>query len=146
MGFRAISHTSQPKPKKKKKKKIPPPPQKKNLIFQEMELSSSNIKIILMLTEMKPYTFQHPTSKHFTKENLLYFLEKIHCVFSKEIFLYFSRNGTHIFQSKLKKSKKILQENISYTSGNGNPHKFLIFWETENLKKLLILQEVTCKA
>ena len=33
-------------------------PQKKFLIFQEMELSSSNIKKILLFPEMKPCTFR----------------------------------------------------------------------------------------
>ena len=51
--------------------------------------------------------------------------------------------------------RKIYPGKISYTSENGNSKKFLIFsqkkaflifQETETLKKLLIYQRVTCKA
>ena len=45
------------------------------------------------------------------------------------------------FQSNLER-EKIHTQKISYTSGNENLDKFLMFQEMETLKKLLIFQEV----
>ena len=96
--FRAAWRTYQPKSEKNKKNS----PRKKFLIFQEMELSSSNIKKILIFPEMKPYTFQPQTSKFLPK--------KISCIFSektcseKDLF-YFPKNAPNFQETET--SKKI---------------------------------------
>ena len=64
-----------------------------------MELSSCNIKIILIFPEMKPCTFQAQPSKCFPKKFLIFFpkktrSEKISYIFLKETFSYISGNGT----------------------------------------------------
>ena len=43
--------------------------------------------------------------------------------------------------SRSPKSKKIHPGKISYTSGNGNPEKFLMFQETETLKNFLYFRK-----
>ena len=57
---------------------------------------------------------------------------------------YIFSNKTLLFSRQARKVKEIHPEKISYTSGNRNPDNF--FQEMETLKKLLIFQEVTCKA
>ena len=64
-----------------------------------MELSSSNIKIILIFPGIKPLIFQPQPSKYFPKKFLIFFptktySEKISYIISKESFSYISRNGT----------------------------------------------------
>ena len=95
-----------------------------------MELSSSNIKKILIFSqkkafhifpEMEPCTFQ-PKLKN----------KKIH----PEKISHTSGNGNpektyHIFS----------KENFSYISGNGNPKKSLIVQETETLKTFLYFRK-----
>ena len=69
-------------------------------MFQEMELSSSNIKKILIFLEIKTCTFPpQPSKVFFPKQNCYTFplkncSEKIYYIFSKESFSYISRNGT----------------------------------------------------
>ena len=64
-------------------------------------------------------------------------------------FLIFPEMEPCTFQPKLKKIKKSTSTKISYTSGNKNPKKFLIFsqkkavlifWQTEPPKKFFIFQ------
>ena len=75
--FRVTWHTSQPSPKKRKKKISPI----KILIFQEIELFSSNIKRVLIFSQKKAFL-----------------------IFSqKKAFLIFPEMETHTFHPKLKK-------------------------------------------
>ena len=81
-----------------------------------MELSGSNIK---------------KNSYIFSKENFSY-------IFSKESFCYISGNGTLHFLPQARKIKEIHSRKISYSSGNENPEKFLIFSQK---KAVLMFQE-----
>ena len=83
---------------------------------------------------------------YFSKRKLfLYSRERnfLALVKKKEIISFISRNETLHFSAQALKLKEIHSGKIYYTSGNGNPLKILIFQQTETLKKLLILQEVT---
>ena len=106
-GFKShLGHFLSPSPKNKKIH-----PEKKFLIVQEMELSSSNTKKIVIFPEMKPCTFQ-PKIKKLKKSTPRKFLilqetgnPKKFIIFSqKKLFLFFgkqkafhiSRNGTFL--------------------------------------------------
>ena len=83
-------------------------------------------------------------SLYFLKRKLfLYFLKR-------KLFLYFRKWNPALFNPS-SKNKKIHPEKISYTSGKGNPERllifsqkkaFLIFSETETLKKFFMFQEM----
>ena len=87
-----LTHSLSPIPKSKKK-----PPRKKFLIFQEMELSSSNIKKILIFSEMKPCSFQPWASKFSLKKFLIFFLKKL----ALKKFLIFSQKNAFLIFSKM---------------------------------------------
>ena len=93
-------------------------------MFREMELSSSNIKKILIFLEMKPCTFRLQPSNFF--RNFFFYIfpqktfsEKMY-IFSKEIFSYISGNGILHFSYQAQKIKK-----------KSAPGKLLILQETE---------------
>ena len=99
-------------------------PAKKNpKIFLEMELSSSNIKKILIFPQKKAF---------------LIFPQK-------KAFLIFPEMDPSTFYPKLKKWKKSSPWKLLMLQQTETLKAFLIFQETENLKVLLIFQEVTCK-
>ena len=106
--FRATWRTFQPKLEKIKKN----PPRKKFLIFQEMELLSSNIK--------KIQETETPKKNPYISGNV-----------NPNKVSYISGNGT--FQSTPQK--------ISYISGKGNPEKNLYISGNGNPEKILILPE-----
>ena len=139
--IRVFWGTSQPKPT------TPPPPKKTQkrstlktlLIFQEMELSSSNIKKILIFPKIEPCTSQ-PKPKKAPKivhpeKNSLYFrnwiflaliLKKILIFSQKESFPYISENGTLHFSVQARKIKN-----------NPSGEKFLYFRKRKPRKKFL---------
>ena len=87
------------------------------------------------------------------KAFLMFSQKKAFLMFSqKKDFFIFSEMEPCTFQPTLKKQKIIHPKKISYTWGNENPKKFVIFFqkkavlmfqEMETLKNLLIFQEVT---
>ena len=107
-------------PAKKTPKKSPP---EIFLVFLEMELSSSNIKKILIFPQKKAF---------------LIFPQK-------KAFLIFPEMDPSTFYPKLKKWKKSSPWKLLMLQQTETLKAFLIFQETENLKVLLIFQEVTCK-
>ena len=92
-----------------------------------MELPSSNIKKILIFTEIKPCTFRPQPSKLITK--------KVSYIFSEESFFLYFRKRSAGLSSPSSKNKKIHPEKISYASGNGSPYK------TSYMKAVLTFQE-----
>ena len=116
--------TSQPNPPKTQKNS----PRKKFLILLEMELSSSNIKKILIFSQ-KSFSY----------------------IFSKESFSYISENGTLHFSTQARKIKEIHLEKNSCISGNENPEKtsyiflkrklFLCFGKREPRKNSLYFRK-----
>ena len=108
---------SQKKPKKIKKN----PPRKEFLIFEEMKLSSCNIKKILYFRKWNPALLSprqkkriHPEidSLHFRKWNFLALIIKESYVFSKESFSYISRNGTLHSSAQAQRIKKSNKKNF----------------------------------
>ena len=106
-----------------------------------MELPSSNIKKILIFTEIKSCTFRPQPSKLIPK--------KVSYIFSKESFFLYFRKRCAGLSSPSSKNKKIHPEKISYASGNGSPYKtsymkaVLTFQET---KKTSYILERVCRA
>ena len=92
-----------------------------------MELPSSNIKRILIFTEIKSCTFRPQPSKLIPK--------KVSYIFSKESFFLHFRKRSAGLSSPSSKNKKIHPEKISYASGNGSPYK------TSYMKAVLTFQE-----
>ena len=98
-----------------------------------MELSRSNTKKILTFSQKKAF--------------LILSQKKTFLLFSKKkAFLIFLEMELCTFHLQAREIKKTHSGKIAYTSGNENPEQFDIFQETETLKKLLIFQEVPCKA
>ena len=91
-------HFLSPSPKSKKNKNKRNAPEKKFLIFQEMGLSSSNIKNILIFPEIKPCTFwpQHSKIVHFSLKNLL-----------RKIFLYFLKKAPNVQEAVILKKNSL---------------------------------------
>ena len=130
-------------------------PRKKFLIFQETELSSSNIKKSYISENETLYFFDLNPQSFSLKKIIIFFpkktrFKKIIILSQKKAFLIFPEMETCTFHPKLKKYKQIHPMKISYTSGNGNSKKkFCVFskvscsyiCETQTLKKLLIFQE-----
>ena len=105
-------------------------PRKKSLIFPEIELCSSNIKIIIIFQEMKPCTFGLRPQSSSLKDKIFFPKKKplwkyFLCFLKRKFFLYFCKWNSALFIPSSKNKKNPLQE------------KFLIFQETEShsLKK-----------
>ena len=88
-----------PSPKKQKIEKIKKSPRKKFLLFQEMELSSSNIKTILIFPEINTALFDLNAQNIYLKKFLISFLKKP----TLKNFLIFPEMEPRTFQSKLEK-------------------------------------------
>ena len=80
-----------------------------------MELSSSNIKKILILCQKKAFL----------------------CFLKRKLFLYFRKETLH-FSAQARKIKEIHSVKISYNLGNGDPEKFPVF---SKKKDVLTFQE-----
>ena len=129
-----------------------------------MELSNSNIKIILVFSEMKLCTSQpkpKKTKKNPHQKNFLYFpkwnflalaLKEFLYSLKRKLFLYFFKRKVLLYFRKrnpslytknsenwhpLENSYFFSKESF-YISGNENP-------TTETLKKLLIFQKIICE-
>ena len=101
-------------------------------MFQEIELSSSNIKRILVFVEMKPCTFRPQPSKFFSKNTPSEFL-----IFSqKKTFLIFYGNKTLHFSPLTQKMKKTFpRENFLRLRKRKHRKNFSCFGKTDTLKK-----------
>ena len=110
------------------------PPCENFIIFREIELCCSNIREILI----------------FPRSNSLVTIQKNGTFSQKKAHLIFSQMKTCTFHPKLKKKKKKYWKKISYTPGNRDPPKIIIFLSKEklfmNFRKLDICQVVTCCA
>ena len=95
------------------------PPWKKFMIFQKMELSSSNTKKILIFPEMKPCTFRTRSSKSFPKKPAL---KKHFYIFSKRLLIFRNRKPprSSLYFKKWKFLALILK--YSYISWNETLH------------------------
>ena len=93
MYLRVTGQITQPNYQKTKKKS----PQKTFLIFPGMDLSSSNIKKVIIFSQIRASLY----------------------ILKRKIFLYFQKWNPELF-SPSSKNKKIYPKKTSYTSGNGN--------------------------
>ena len=100
-----------------------------------MELSSSNIKKILIFPEMKPCIFRPEPSKFFPKKPAL---KKFLILSQRKAFLIFPEMEPCTFHPKLEKQKKSTQEKFLMLHETETPKKFLVFSQK---KAFLILPE-----
>ena len=121
-----------------------------------MELSSSNMKKILIFLKMKlsPQNFSLKKFMFFSEETRS---EKISYILSKKkLFLYFQKQNPALF-SLNSRNKKSTPKKVSYTSGKQKPQKnflcflkrklFLCFGKREPPpQKNFIFRKLTCKA
>ena len=125
-----------------------------------LQIQLPNALFCLSLKNKKIYLKKN-SSAYFQKLNFLALILKYSYILSKESFTYISgnRNLQEPAQAQ-KKKEKSTPGKISYTSGNENPRKTVLYLlkiklflyfrkrklERETLEKDLIFQEVTCKA
>ena len=114
---------------------------KKPLIFQEMELSSSSIKIIPIFPERKPCTIQPQLSKSqsFSLKKNYFFLKES----TLKKFCVFSQTKSFLIFPEMEPCTFLHAEEILYTLRNRNLDKFLLFSQK---KAVLMFREVTFRA